>query len=589
MLKRLLGISFCLLLSATVGAITTDSTLARAEHALSINNIEKLEELATEFVNQDGARARLYENFFFGVATQRTGRYETSEAYFRKAIEIAEGLEDSCWLGKTLHYLSITYFFQSRERALIRVGRRIVDEHLECVVLAKTYLSIGAAFRQLKSFDTARVYLDLALDLGRKKDSVVVPYVYNHIADIHAETGDSLTAINIRRNVLKWLDTLKYPNHKVVYSDYLLNISRDYINAEFLDSGITACKKGLAFAIKKGYRYKIPLFHITHAGYWSDLESFDSANYYYLKAFSAAERGNNTEARQLALENIQIALGNKIILQELKSEKASLQRNISILIGAGVLLLCLLLIRLSRQRTKHQEVLRAKDAEVHQKELEGLLAGQEVQVVEALVEGQEHERKRLSQELHDTIGSMLATLKLQFESLTDLFDVSNDKQESKIEFTNDLLDRTCIEVRRISHNLSSGMVSKVGVVEAIRQVSNNINSSGKLAVEFVSEVDDINLQGDAAVHLFRVVQELFSNIIKHSKASKLSVQISAFENEVTLIIEDNGVGFDYQKALREGKGLGLSNLATRVQQLNGQLNIDSAIGRGTTAIIELTV
>lgn len=579
----LIGISF------KVGASSIDSLVVFSERAVQARDYETLEENAKLFYKWDGIDARLYENYYLGIVAQNTYQYESSKTYFLKAIELSRSTGDSCYLGRSLQMLSVSYFYLSKKRKLISVGREIIDEELPCISEAKIYLSIGAAYRRLNSFDTARTYLDLALEIGKKEEPIVVPFVYNHICDILSETGDSLSAIRLRRKVLEWLDTASYSNHKGLYISYLGNQARDYISVGLLDSGVSFYNMGLDYALKTGNKYPLPSLYCAYALYWSQSKNYDSANFYYIKAFSAAESAKNYDIRQLALDNIQIALGNKVLLQELKSEKASLQRNISILIGAGVLLLCLLLIRLSRQRTKHQEVLRAKDAEVHQKELEGLLAGQEVQVVEALVEGQEHERKRLSQELHDTIGSMLATLKLQFESLTDLFDVSNDKQESKIEFTNDLLDRTCIEVRRISHNLSSGMVSKVGVVEAIRQVSNNINSSGKLAVEFVSEVDDINLQGDAAVHLFRVVQELFSNIIKHSKASKLSVQISAFENEVTLIIEDNGVGFDYQKALREGKGLGLSNLATRVQQLNGQLNIDSAIGRGTTAIIELTV
>jgi len=573
----------------SVRASNIDSTLNAAELAVRNQHFGRLEGLSKEFIKYNGVEARMYESYYLGVWALNTREFEASKSYFLKSKELAEELGDSCYLGKSLHYLSLSYFNLYQDRDQIKTVEEIIKKKLPCVSLSKDYLSIGAAYRRLKSFDTARTYLEMSLKLGKVEEPRVVPFVLNHIGDIVSEQGNKAEAIRLRRNVVKWMDTAKFRDHKYAFLNYLSNSSRDYFDAGLNDSGIYFYNRGMQYSSELNSVFDKAFLLNIYAGYWFDQKQYDSANYYYLKAFSSAERGKNKAIRQSALDNIQIALGNKLLLEELKSQKASLQRNISIVIGAGVLLLSLLLIRLARQRIKHQQVLRAKDAEVHQKELEGLLAGQEVQVVEALVEGQEHERKRLSQELHDTIGSMLATLKLQFESLTELFEVSNDKQESKIEFTNDLLDRTCIEVRRISHNLSSGMVSKVGVVEAIRQVSNNINSSGKLAVEFVTEVEDINLQGDAAVHLFRVVQELFSNIIKHSKATKLSVQISAFENEVTLIIEDNGVGFDYQKALREGKGLGLSNLATRVQQLNGELNVDSAIGRGTTAIIELKV
>lgn len=566
-----------------------DSLVNSSETAVESRDFGKLVDLASEFVNYDGIKARMYESYYQGVVNLNTGETEASKTYFLKAIDLSASLGDSCYLGKSYHYLSIAYFSLRQERNLISVGNEIISKKYPCVSMSKVYLSVGAAYRHLESFDTAKTYLQLALKLSKEEEPRVVPFVYNQICDLIAQSGNEIESIRKRRQVIKWLDTVRFKGHKGLYVSYLVNLSRDYINAGILDSGLHFYELGIEYARKNEDRYLVASFLNMYAGYWFEVGDYDSANFYYLKAFSAAERGKNLAVRQSALANIQLALGNKLVLEELKSQKASLQRNISIVVGVGILLLSLLLIRLSRQRIKHQKVLRAKDAEVHQKELEGLLAGQEVQVVEALMEGQEHERKRLSQELHDTIGSMLATLKLQFESLTELFEVKNDKQESKIEFTNDLLDRTCIEVRRISHNLSSGMVSKVGIVEAIRQISRNINSSGKLSVEFVTEVEDVDLKGDGAVHLFRVVQELLSNAIKHSKATKLSIQINAFENEMTLIIEDNGVGFDYEKAKREARGLGLGNLEARVQQLNGQLNIDSAIGRGTTAIIELSL
>lgn len=586
---KIVGLFLIMLLGTlpVVRASDLDSILNLAEQAVRNQYFGKLEGLSKEFIKYNGVQARLYESYYLGVWALNTREFEASKNYFLKSRDLSEELGDSCYLGKSLHYLSLSYFNLYKDRDQIKTVEEIIQKELPCVSLSKDYLSIGAAYRRLKSFDTARAYLDMSLKLGKIEEPRVVPFVLNHIGDIVSEQGNKGEAIRLRRNVVKWMDTAKYRDHKYAFLNYLSNSSRDYFDAGLNDSGIYFYSKGMEYSSKLNSVFDKAFLLNIYAGYWFDQKQYDSANYYYLKAFSSAERGKNKAIRQSALDNIQIALGNKLLLEELKSEKASLQRNISILIGAGVLLLCLLLIRLSRQRTKHQKILRVKDTQVHQKELEGLLAGQEVQVVEALMEGQEHERKRLSQELHDTIGSMLATLKLQFESLTELFEVKSDKQESKIEFTNDLLDKTCIEVRRISHNLSSGMVSKVGVVEGIRQIAKNINSSGKLAVEFVTDVEDVNLQGDEAVHLFRVVQELLSNAIKHAKASKLSIQINAFENEITLIIEDNGIGFDYEKAKQEAKGLGLGNLEARVEQLNGQLNIDSTLGRGTTAIIEL--
>lgn len=214
-------------------------------------------------------------------------------------------------------------------------------------------------------------------------------------------------------------------------------------------------------------------------------------------------------------------------------------------------------------------------------EIEKLMQKQELQSAYFVIEGQEQERKRIAAELHDNIGGLLATLKIY----SDLSLNKNEKEDVKRlnHKINEVSSTLGDEVRKLSHELDLRTLSGFGLKVAVEHLGEAITASGKITVTPV--IDTLRPVVEAvSLHLYRVIQELVTNSLKHSGASHIRIELTQIDSDLTLIYEDNGHGFDL---LTAKKGMGLQNIQTRVNQINGKLTFDSS-ANGTTCIIEIT-
>ena len=203
------------------------------------------------------------------------------------------------------------------------------------------------------------------------------------------------------------------------------------------------------------------------------------------------------------------------------------------------------------------------------------------QRTQAVLEAEERERIRIARDLHDGIGQMLAAARMT------LGNYLSQKKIDVIEIQNslDLLEDSIREVREISHNMMPGTLTKFGLSSALKQFVNKINALGTLKVELQVVGIKGRLDEKIEMMLYRIVQEIISNIIRHAEATKVSIELIKHDNELILMVEDNGKGFDIENV--ENQGIGLKNIATRVEYLNGYVNFDSSLGHGTSVVIEI--
>jgi hypothetical protein len=222
----------------------------------------------------------------------------------------------------------------------------------------------------------------------------------------------------------------------------------------------------------------------------------------------------------------------------------------------------------------------AKKAKAY-REIEKLMQKQELESAYFVIEGQEQERKRIAAELHDNIGGLLATLKI-YSDLT----LSKD-EASAIKRLNDKINQISgtlgSEVRKLSHELDLRTLSGFGLKVAVQHLCEAIADSGKILVTAVIDISK-PMAEEKALHLYRIIQELFTNTLKHAQATHVRIEITQIEEEITLIFEDNGQGFDVNSAT---EGMGMQNIRSRVNRIDAQLTVDSSI-KGTTYIIEVT-
>lgn len=191
----------------------------------------------------------------------------------------------------------------------------------------------------------------------------------------------------------------------------------------------------------------------------------------------------------------------------------------------------------------------------------------------AFIKGEDQERKRISKELHDNIGSQLSYLK---RFVSDKF---------KDEEVTETIDSICNDVRNLSHDISPSDLKIVGFKNAVEDLSKNLSSQTILDVDFSSYHFPEILEDDIATQLYRVVQEAFNNIIKHADAKHVDIQLIGHKESFSISIEDDGKGFDL-KAIEQG--LGLKNMRSRIQQINGSFSIDSKIKSGTSLLITIS-
>ena len=210
----------------------------------------------------------------------------------------------------------------------------------------------------------------------------------------------------------------------------------------------------------------------------------------------------------------------------------------------------------------------------------------ELQSLNSMLEGQEMERKRLSREIHDGIGPLLSTLKMNLGTLDDEKVINDEKTRANLHEAYELIDEISDDLRSISYNLLPKVLLDFGLAEALETLKDKIGSSKNVKISvFVTGLND-RLDQVTELAIYRIFQELINNTLKHAKATKITLQLIHSDNKIRLLYEDNGMGFSYELT---SKGLGLMNIENRIKALGGKWHIDSTPGRGMTASIEFPI
>lgn len=198
----------------------------------------------------------------------------------------------------------------------------------------------------------------------------------------------------------------------------------------------------------------------------------------------------------------------------------------------------------------------------------------------------EQERTKMARELHDGLGSMLSGIKHSFTAMNKEFDLT-EKQQLLFHSNLDKLNESIKELRNITHNMASDALLKYGIENSLRDYCANIAASSGVAISFTAvNTENIRLNEEKSFHIFRIMQELLQNVIKHSGASEVLVQISSNKNLFYIAVEDNGSGFDLQDAKKK-KSMGLKNIESRIKLLKGELDFQTGPGNGTSVLITI--
>lgn len=289
-------------------------------------------------------------------------------------------------------------------------------------------------------------------------------------------------------------------------------------------------------------------------------------------AKKTAEYKTLYETEKKERENLQLAKDNALKQLQLSKQVRHEQMIIVISIAGLVVLSAVFIVLYYRYRQKKKQ------------ELDEKIAVQQKLRFKAVIEAEEKERMRIARELHDSLGQMLSAAKMNMSAV----DSYNDDDAKLMSNAMKLVDDSVKEVRTISHNLMpSGLIDK-GIAFALTELARKINDAGLMRIDLTIVDGEQRLPSGVEIAIFRIVQEVVNNMIKHSKANRVEVVLDYNTEKVFLSIRDNGVGFD-TASIEQSSGIGWKNIFSRVYMMNGDIKIDSQPGTGTSVNIEFGI
>ncbi|MFA6945960.1 MAG: sensor histidine kinase, partial [Pedobacter sp.] len=225
---------------------------------------------------------------------------------------------------------------------------------------------------------------------------------------------------------------------------------------------------------------------------------------------------------------------------------------------------------------------------LQQQRINELETEKQLTATEAVLKGEEQERTRIAKDLHDGLGGMLSGIKYSFNNMKGNLIMTPENHQA-FERSMDMLDSSIKEMRRVAHNMMPEALVKFGLDTALKDFCNDINKSGALQVSYQSiGLEDATFEQTTAITIYRIVQELINNAMKHAAAKTAIVQVTKSDHQLTVTVEDDGRGFD-TSIIKRTEGIGWTNIQNRIDFLKGKLDVNSEPGKGTSVLIELII
>lgn len=501
---------------------------------------------------------------------------------FLKSREIYNSLKDYEKVSelslKIVEVKRLTDYKYDDYKSLIDEAVKYAQQKNNPRLLSKTYKEIGTNYFYSKEPKKAVEYFQKAIIENKKlNDPLFEAGVNMNLGLLYIEKLHQYKLAR-RHNALAY-SYLKNTNENYFLSIYFVNQADLYLKEKKLDSALIMYKKAEALKIKDNNTGVRTILYGLMADLYKEKKDYKKALEYSDKQ-KVYQNISDDNQQVKAIRDIDAKYQTK----EHKSQIAwlqSLTKKGGMLIG--VLLLILIFLILGYKNIKKKKKIVEQEKQIETQKLSSALKEQELNEIDKILEGQEKERIKIANDLHDDLGSVLATLKLNFQNLKQQDANNSNELYSK---TDKLLEEAYQKVRGIAHTKNAGVIANQGLLTAINNIAEKVSIPGKLNVEVVAFGLEDRLENTLEVTIFRMIQEILTNAIKYAEASEITIHLTQHDDSLNIIIEDNGKGFDPKK-INKKDGMGLPNIEKKVEQIGGVFTIDSYQSRGTSIIIDL--
>ncbi len=563
------------------------------------------------------------------------GAYDSAMAYFRQGLEIREAIQENTTLGDSYYNIGFTHHLQGNYEAAIENFFKSLEIYEKQGLqwnIATAYQGLSSTFLDYQKLDKAGEFAGKALTIMESLDNKQgLADAYENLGMVAHRAGNEEKALEYYKKTLNINTELGDERGNILTHQ---NIGELFQEQGHYEQALDEYGQALEICLELGDKKNEASIYVHQGSLWFETKQYQKAYDFFSKAAALsgeigskvdeqeATRGLYEAAMKLGKYDeayaynqqymaLKDSLFNQKTLQKLNElenkyqnekkeqeivlltvekelQQAEIRQkstviNIIIIVFVLILALGILLFRYYQQKARAKALLAEKDAEIKRKKIEELEKNQKLMAMDAMIGGQEEERKRIAKELHDGLGGLLSTVQLHFSSIQPKNMPAQDGNGLQKAAT--LLNDACGEVRRIAHNMMPGALIKLGLVPALQDICDAMNQSGIQADLQVFNVGQ-RLDEQVEISVYRIIQELLSNIRKHAKAREVIIQLSQSEDTLSVTVEDDGVGFNVTQ-VRAGGGIGLKSIESRVKYLNGSLDLDARTGEGTTVNLEI--
>ncbi|WP_435263271.1 tetratricopeptide repeat-containing sensor histidine kinase [Tenacibaculum sp. nBUS_03] len=539
------------------------------------------------YIKNDSLQNRLSSLVYnlFALNSKKKGLSEESKKWHLKGIEATQKYNEEDLYYTHTHGLAHAYMNMDDYKKALKLFKLCLKYKGDKEITFGSYINIGIIYSLLKNFKLSNKNLNKALSLSEKNDYATGTIKVN-LAKNYEELNDLDKAFLFNKEGLAIAEKKGY-NKLAIEARF--NIANIYLKLKRYKDAELMFSLSLINAVELGYLNQQRLIY-------EKLKDISIAKNQYKNAFqflnrvfsvkdSISKLQKDKEVNELEVKYKTLQKENEITLLKKNQEiqKAELIREKSIkniiLYSFLIILIPVLgLLVIYYQKLQAQNELNRKQEEINNQKISSLIKDQELKVIKASIKGQNKERKYIAQELHDSIGGNLAAIKLKLNSF--------EKDTMKTAFLNELnsqIDCTYEEVRNISHNLIPKQFNENNFSNILEEYMNSIWGANSSFTVYPREKINL-LKEELQIEIFKIIKELTTNTIKHANATNIELQLNIINNELSMLFEDNGVGFISNT---NNEGIGFSNIKSRLKKFSGVLHIDSRINRGTIINIEI--
>lgn len=507
---------------------------------------------------------------YTAIAYDTKGIYDTAMIYFINAEKFAEIIDADSIKMSVFTNFGICFFNQKNTEKAVEYYQKSIDV---CKILKDSISivynlnNIGNAYMTInKDFEKAIPYFEKAFKISERNNyehpQTVIGF---NLAQIYTEVDNPDKAINLVNDLIT---KFKMNN---VYGDYTLALA--YSKKQEYRKAIFELKKILKKEVKLNSReFEVAIMQ-NIIDIYKQLNILDSALIYTEKQIALRDTLLNIEKQKTILDlNIKYETEKKENqILKLESEKKFIL--FLIILCAIIIFGLIIIVTIAMVNFKQKKIISTQKI----KQLE-----QEKQLIatQSVYDGENQERKRLAKDLHDGLGGLLSAVKLNLGNMADGAYIERIDVESFGKVIG-LLDNAIVELRRVAHNLMPESLSRNGLKTALYDFCKVIP-----IVKFDYFGEEKRLDNNLEIMIYRVVQELVNNALKHSKASEIFVQLVQNPDSISFSVEDNGIGFNIKEKY---SGNGIENIKSRITAFNGILDFKSEIGNGTEIIVSITI